>query len=346
MTTTMAASWLELLESHGARVTSPSSVDFGDPDAELRSAQSGSVIAPLVHLATLSVTGADAEAFLQGQLSCDVQGLDTGHGSLGCYCTPQGRMLANFLLWREADELRIALSADIASAVQKRLQMFVLRSKVKIAVLNAEPNLLGVAGVASAGALQETTGAAPTEPLGLQSAEGATVIKLHGERFLVAARSQRAPGLWQQLAATLTPVGTAAWQWLDIMAGIPLVTGPTQDQFLPQMTNLELIGGINFRKGCYTGQEVIARAQYRGKVKRRMYLAHVAGAVASVGDQVVDGGGDEAAGGVIVNAAPSPEGGSDVLAVLQSAAQGAGDLRLHAPDGAALEIRTLPYGVE
>jgi hypothetical protein len=341
----MTTGWLEFLASRGARVSPPSTIDFGDPEGELRSAQSGNVIAPLAHLATLGFSGVDAVEFLQGQLSCDVQGLDSSHGAHGCYCTPQGRMLANFLLWRDEDELRMALAADVAAAVQKRLQMFVLRSKVKIVALAPDFVLLGVAGAAGTRALQQAMGAAPKESMSLVSAGGGTAIRLLGERFLVAARSEDAQALWGQLAKALVPVGTAAWQWLDIIAGMPLVTSPTQDQFIPQMTNLELIGGINFRKGCYTGQEIIARTQYRGAVKRRMYLAHVAGGEARAGDQVVGGGDGESGGGIVLNSAPSPEGGCDVLAVLQSASTGAGDLHLRAPDGPLLELRSLPYGI-
>jgi len=342
----MTTSWLEFLEARGARVSSPSAIDFGNPEAELRSAQSGNVIAPLLHLATLEFSGPDAGAFLQGQLSCDVQGLDADHGTLGCYCTPQGRMLANFLLWRDGEALRMALAADIAAAVQKRLQMFVLRAKVKLVRLDSELVLLGVAGPSGAGALQEATGAFPREAMALQRAGGAIAIRLFGERFVVAAETREAPGLWQRLTGKLVPVGTAAWRWLDIVAGMPLVTSPTQDQFVPQMTNLEVIGGVNFRKGCYTGQEIIARTQYRGKVKRRMYLAHVAGAEARAGDQIVGADDAETPGGVVLNAAPSPEGGSDLLAVLQSASVGAHDLHLRAPDGPRLELRALPYGIE
>jgi hypothetical protein len=342
--------WLQFLASQGARIsansTADSRADFGRPEAEVRSAQSGSVVAPLTHLTTLGFAGADAEAFLQGQISCDVQGLDTVHATLGCYCTPQGRMLANFVLWRDGNDLRMALSADIAGSIQKRLRMFVLRSKVEISISDADPVLIGVAGPAGARALTDMIGAAPADPMRLHSRDGATAIRLTGERFLVAVRSQDAAMLWRGLARTLEPVGTAAWQWLDIVAGMPLVTGPTQDQFVPQMANLERLGGISFHKGCYAGQEVIARAQYRGKVKRRMYLAHIAVAIAKAGDRVVWGDASEPAGGVVVNAAPSPEGGSDVLAVLQSASTDAGPLRLHAPDGPMLELRTLPYGIE
>jgi len=341
MTTT---SWLAFLASRGGRPVPPIIADFGHPDAELRAAQSGSVVAPLTHLATLGFAGADAAAFLQGQLSCDVQGLAVDRAALGSYCTPQGRMLATFSLWRDGDELRMALAADIAQAVRTRLQKFVLRAKVTIA--EAEVALLGVAGPAGPGVLRDVLGAALAEPFALWRNQDATVIGLPGARFVVACRTDAAPALWTRLATTLTPAGSLAWQWLDIASGLPLVTAPTQDQFVPQMANLELIGGVDFRKGCYTGQEVIARAQYRGKVKRRMYRAHVAGAEACAGDAIVGGGEGEAAGGMVVNAAPSPEGGSEVLAVLHGSAVSGGELRLRSPDGAMLELRPLPYAID
>jgi len=343
----MSTSWLDFLQSRGARVAPPAMIDFGDPAAELRAAQSGGVIAPLPHLATLAFSGPDATEFLQGQLSCDVARLDAARATLGCYCTPQGRMLANFVLWRDRDELRMALAADIAGAVHKRLQMFVLRSKVGIVPLESSTlTLLGVGGDAGAQVLREELGAIPSATMALQKVGSTVVIKILGERFLLAIPSSDAPALWQRLSVSLVPVGAAAWQWLDVVSGAPLVTGPTQDQFVPQMANLELIGGVDFHKGCYTGQEVIARAQYRGKVKRRMYLAHVAGDAVRAGDPVVGGSDEDASGGLVMNAAPSPEGGYDLLAVLQSAAVGGGDLHLRVRDGPLLEMRALPYGVE
>ena len=340
----MTTSWLAFLASRGGRLVPPTVADFGHPEDELRAAKSGSVIAPLTHLATLGFAGQDAAAFLQGQLSCDVQGLTTDRATLGSYCTPQGRMLASFLLWRDGDELRVALAADIAGAVRARLQKFVLRAKVTIA--EADVALLGVAGPAGPAALRDVLGTEIAAPFALSRSQEATVIGLPGARFVIACRPDAAEALWPKLAAMLTPAGSAAWQWLDIASGLPLVTGPTQDQFVPQMANLELIGGVDFHKGCYTGQEVIARAQYRGKVKRRLYRAHVAGAEAHPGDAIVGGGDGEAAGGMVVNAAPSPDGGSEVLAVLHRAAVAGGELRLRAPDGALLELRPLPYAID
>ncbi|NJN39660.1 MAG: folate-binding protein YgfZ [Gammaproteobacteria bacterium] len=343
--TALTTTWPEFLVSRGARRTLPSSVDFGNPEAELRSAQSGDAIAPLTHLATLTFRGTDAESFLQGQLTCNVQGLDAAHATLGAYCTPQGRMLATFLLWRDGDGLSMVLSADIADAVRKRLTMFVLRAKVEIGAPDpARIALMGVSGAGGARAVHAVVGACPANQMDLVRDGDVTAIRLRGERILVATPAEHAPALWQRLTETLAPVGTAAWQWLDIVAGVPHVTAPTQDRFVPQMANLELIGGVDFRKGCYTGQEVIARSQYRGKVKRRLYLAHVEGAEASAGDEILDGA--EAVSGTIMNAAPSPEGGIDVLAILQDAAAAAGDLRLRAADGPRLRIRALPYEIE
>ena len=252
-------------------------------------------------------------------------------------------MLANFLLWGEAGVLRLALARELVPAIRKRLQMYVLRSRVDITDTGEALALFGVSGPDGERALAAALGAAPAQPQDVSTQPRATVVRLSGDRFLVAAPRTAAEALWDTLASVLRPVGPAAWQWLDIANGLPLITTPTQDQFVPQMVNLELLGAVSFRKGCYPGQEIVARAQHLGQVKRRMFLAHVAGDAPAAGDAVFAGDAKGEAEGMIVNAAPSPDGGYDVLAVLQTAGVGAGDARLRAPDGPRLEFRRLPY---
>jgi folate-binding protein YgfZ len=147
-----------------------------------------------------------------------------------------------------------------------------------------------------------------------------------------------------QLSAKLKRVGAPAWQWLDVRRGIPWITAATQDRFLPQMANLELIGGVSFSKGCYTGQEIVARTQHRGKVKRRMFLANV-GAAAAPGDELVAEDLGDQAGGTVVNAAPSPDGGCDVLAVTQIGSRERSTVHLKSRDGPVLRFLPLPYPV-
>lgn len=340
-----AQTWLEFLASRGARTGDAGTLDFGDPPAELAAARSASVLVPLVHLGLLEFSGADARAFLHAQLSCDVANLAAGRSVFGCYCTPKGRMLANFLLWAEGAAFRMLLARDILPAIRKRLQMFVLRSKVAIADPGEALALCGASGPAAEGALRDALGAAPAQAHDVAASAAATVVRLPGARFVIAFAGESRATAWDALARRLRPAGPAAWQWLEIVHGMPVITAATQDQFVPQMANLELLGGVSFRKGCYPGQEIVARTQHLGKVKRRMYLAHAAGTPPGAGEPVFAAG-DAEAQGMVVNAAPAPDGGTDVLAVLQTASAASGELRLQRPDGPRLELRPLPYPVE
>jgi len=346
----MTRTWLEFLESRGAHSRQGGVLHFDDVARELSAARSGSVLAALPHLGVLEFSGDDARAFLHAQLSCDVANLPGGRSVPGAYCTPKGRVLANFLLWSEGETFKMALARDIAPAIQKRLQMYVLRSRVRIADPGDAQVLVGVSGPAGEAALRAELGAVPPNAHDVAVQAHGAVVRLPTDRFLVAAPRESADALWDALARGLTPVGPAAWQWLDVASGMPLVTGATQDQFVPQMINLELIGGVSFRKGCYPGQEIVARTQHLGKVKRRMFLAHVADGAPAAGDAVYAGPAGDAAGGdaqgMIVNAAPAPGGGADVLAVVRTASAASGDVRLRGPDGPRLAFRPLPYPVE
>jgi len=281
-------------------------------------------IATLDHLGSLRFSGQDAEVFLQGQLSCDVSEVRPGLSSHGAYCSAKGRMLANFLLWREQDGFAMVLSRDLGASVQKQISKFVLRSKVKVADAS-DIVLVGAAG-------------AQAESL-LAAAPGQSV-RLNDGRLIVALPAEGAAGVLRGLS-----LGDAArWRWLDIRSGVPLIKAATQDQFVPQMANLELIGGVSFEKGCYTGQEIVARTQHLGRVKRRMFLANVP-APAQAGDALYSDDLGDQVGGTVLNAEASPEGGYDLLAVIQTGSQERSTVRLKARDGPALRFLPLPYAV-
>jgi len=319
-------------------------VDFGDAAAELRATAVERVVAPLTQLTVLRFSGADAENFLQGQLTCDVAALRPGRATPGGYCTAQGRLLATFLLWREAEGYAMLLARDIAEAVQRRLQMYVLRAKVTIENAGAQWIALGLSGPQAAEALADPGFAPAASDYAFGKAEGYALLTLPRGRYIALAVTDALEALWPGLTSSFKPVGTPCWQWLDIAHGLPWITAATQDKFVPQMVNLELIGGVNFQKGCYPGQEVVARTQYRARTHRRMHRAHVdaeaqAGMelyAASLGDQVC---------GAVVNAAPAPEGGCELLAVLHPEALN-GTIHLASPDGAVLSLRELPYTIE
>jgi folate-binding protein YgfZ len=319
--------------------------ETGQTDPDLAAARSGSVLALLDHLGVLQFSGEDAETFLQGQLSCDVAEVGLRSGRYGAYCSPKGRMLANFLLWREEAGFHMALSRDIAPSVHKHISKFVLRAKVKISDTSDAIVMAGAAGPKAGQALQEVFSDFPKQPNEVSRQPGTgTIINLKDGRFLLALTPSSAVVLRQRLANSLVPVRASAWRWLDIRDGVPLVSAATQDQFVPQMANFELLGGVSFQKGCYTGQEVVARMQHLGKLKRRMFLANVP-AEAKAGDPLYSEDlGDQASGGV-VNAEASPDGGYDLLAAVQTASREGSTVHLKSLGGPVLRFLALPYAI-
>ena len=312
--------------------------------ADLIEARSGSIVVPLLHLGVLQFSGEDAETFLQGQLTCDVTSIGTFRGTHGAYCSPKGRMLANFLLWREDSGFLMALSRDIVAATLKRLSMYVLRSRVKVLDASESVVLHGVAGPQASAAVRELFADVPQRPNGLVRRDGiGTAIILADGRYVLASTEFNAPALRQHLVGSLRPADPRVWRWLDIRNGVPLVTAATQDRLVPQMANLEVLGGVSFDKGCYTGQEIVARTQHRGMVKRRMFLANVAAAAAAGDELYSEDLGDQAAG-LVVNAESSPDGGCDLLAVVQNESRERSTVHLGSLGGPALRFLALPYG--
>jgi tRNA-modifying protein YgfZ len=323
----------------------PQTATASNADTDLAVARSGSTVAPLTHLGILQFSGEDAETFLQGQVSCDVESASLRSSTYGAYCSPKGRMLANFLLWKEEAGFLMALSRDVLPAAQKRLSMFVLRSKVKILDASESLSLTGIAGPQADSALR---GVFPDVPLKAnevcrQPGIG-TAIRLPDGRLVLAFAASNAPALSPRLAGSLKAVDARVWRWLDIRNGVPLVTAATQDRLVPQMANFELLGGVSFDKGCYTGQEVVARSQHLGKMKRRMFLANIA-AAATAGDDLYSEDLGNQASGTIVNAEASPDGGYDVLAALQTASRENSTVHLKSLDGPVLRFLDLPYPV-
>ncbi|QJR14087.1 YgfZ/GcvT domain-containing protein [Usitatibacter palustris] len=301
-------------------------------------------VAELSHNALLAISGDDAATFLQGQLTNDVEALRDGTAQWNGYCSPKGRLLATFLLVRHGKRFLAMMPTEIAAPTAKRLGMFVLRSKVKIEDVTASTSRLGLVGPEAATLVAKHWGAAP-QPMAVAERDGALCARLDADRFVLLAPNDQA----ETIRAALEPVAigdTTTWDRAAIQAGIPIVVAATQDAFVPQMANFELIGGVSFKKGCYTGQEIVARTQYRGILKKRMALVHVDGQDApQAGDSVYSSAFGEQSSGQIANVAPSPGGGFDALVVAQLEALAKNDLRWKSPDGVAVQLRQLPYPV-
>ena len=339
-----------------SRALSPSAAEF---DAVL----SRGAFMPLDQFGVIDVTGDDAASFLHGQLTNDVQHLDAASARLAGYCSPKGRLLASMLMWRSAETIRLLVSKDLTAAVQKRLSMFVLRAKAKLADTTDSLSVVGFAGDVRTplaklfDALPDGVHVHVAGPSGslirVPDSAGRPRYLWIGPKALVQARVAALEG-------ELARASSAVWDWLDVHAGEPRITQGVLEQFVPQMINFDVIGGINFRKGCYPGQEVVARSQYRGTIKRRMALARVATSAALPSGEVSADLGPNAvrAGaelfhsddpgqpcGMVVNAAAEPRGGIDMLVEIKLAALENGTVHLGAADGPLLEFQPLPYAL-
>lgn len=338
----MKQDWIDFLQQQGAR---NDGLDFGNLPEELLSAQSATIITPLTDIGLIRVAGEDATVFLNNLLTNDVKTLPPDGIQRNGFCSPKGRLLATFMIWREGADLMIALSADLHAAILKKLSMYVLRSKVKLTDASNEQMLIGLSGPDASKALADL-GPTPTGLLRSTSLEHGQAMRLDEHRYLLAVRASAAEGVWRKLAMFGRPTGLAAWRWLEIMSGIPLISAATQEEFVPQMINFELIGGVSFKKGCYPGQEIVARTQYLGKIKRRMYRAHLDNAVPVAGAHLYAPETGDQSCGRVVNCAPSPHGGSELLAVIQATCAEAGEVHLDNPSGPRLVFQPLPYSVD
>lgn len=295
----------------------------------------------------LRFAGADAQGFLQGQLSCDVAALQPLQATYGSYNTPKGRMLASFLLWRVGADYFMQLPRELCEPIRKRLSMYVLRSKVQVTAVSDSYATFGLCGDQIDTALHSAGLPPPPAPLKLIASGDALLLRLDTGRCLILATVAQAGPVESALLTAATPVAETVWDLATIHAGIPVITTATQEAFVPQMANLDRIGGVSFSKGCYPGQEIVARMHYLGKLKQRMVLAHVDAATPpQPGQKLYSSDLDGQASGAIVNAAPAAAGGFDVLAVVHTSSLGAVAVNLDSAEGPELHLLTLPYSLE
>lgn len=285
-------------------------------------------LVPLTDWGVIRARGADARSFLHGQLTQDVQGLPDGRARLAGYCSAKGRLLASFVMWPDADgSLLLACSADLLPATLKRLSMFVLRAQCKLTDASAEVPLWGVAGDAV--------------PAGeAWRVDDHRWVHLPAVDGVARALHVGAP----DDAAAATALDPEAWRWLEARSGIVRIVAATVEQFVPQMVNLELVGGVNFQKGCYPGQEVVARSQYRGTTKRRAFVTTADAALQPAQEVFAADDPGQPAGMVVLAAAPAGLPAA-ALVELKIAARDGAALHAGAPDGPALHLDALPYAL-
>ncbi len=334
--------WTEFLAAHHL---TPDGESFGDLTGELAAAREDAVLAPLTDYAVIRARGEDAAEFLHNLLSNDIKNLPADGVRFAGLCTPKGRLLATFHIWHDGPDILLALSADIQPAILKRLSMYILRSKVTLTDANLA--LIGLAGPQAKAVASEAFGHAP-ETMNVTEVPGGQLLGLTGQRYLLALAPEAAIDAWPKLTEKARPTGAATWRWSEIAAGQPRVVQATQEAFVPQMVNMEIpaVGGVSFNKGCYPGQEIVARTQYLGKVKRRMYRARMDTALPPGTDVFTLESGDQHCG-ALVTTAPSPDGGFECLVVAQSSGAEGAEVFAGGPGvPPRLTLGTLPYTLD
>jgi len=277
-----------------------------------------SLITIIPGFSLLHVSGSDAVSFLHAQLTCEVETLADGTGGTAAWCNPKGRVISTFLVYRLNDEFFLLLPSVLRDYVIRRLNMFILRADVRICDFTEDRSLLGVRDHSENSQIFNITKL--NERLHLFQPD------VEAERCLIVDKNEVLQKVWTDLARSFKPVDSRCWNLLDIKAGISWLNTKTTEQFLPQELNLEETGGLSFGKGCYPGQEVVARVHYRGQVKRRLYHAFAdSRAEPAVGMKIRDDNGKSA--GTVVSTVPYTEG-YNILAVIDTNCEAGGAFKL------------------
>jgi len=301
------------------------------------------VICELKEVSIIKITGKDANDFLQGQFSNDANALENGNVQFNSYNSPKGRMYASFYLTKLNDHFYMIIPTEISEMLLKRLRMFVMRSEVTLDIVDSQ--CYGFHGGQLIGQLDEKS-TIPQDALSALKNETSTWIRMSTERLI--GFGPAVSELIESLDSGISREGDQHWRILDIHYGIPIIYGSSQEEFVAQMVNLPQVGGVSFTKGCYPGQEVVARMHYLGKLKKRMYRINIQTDLApSPAENIYEKSSENAQSiGQIVDAQLNESGSVDALAVLQIKSAEAAPLCLGSIDGPEIEIKALPYSIE
>lgn len=341
----MEPQWRAFLVAQGAVIEDGQPARLPDEDRHDASCD----LFDLSHLGLIAVSGPDALSFLQGQLTNDIRELSPTHSQLSSHCSPKGRMIASFRLLLRDGTILLQLPRERVASLLQRLRLFVLRAQVSVQDASDTLVQIGLAGSGAPSLLQSLGLPAPDTDGAVAAAGEISVLRLPAPvpRFELLGPSDAIQAIWPSLTESASPGSADTWALHDIRAGIPSVFDATADAFVPQMVNLQLIDGVSFHKGCYTGQEIVARMQYLGKLKRRMYIAEVdAAAPPRPGDLLTSpGSSSEQAPGRVVDARPMGDGRYALLAVVEIASAEGGEVRL-GEEGPTLRLEPPPYGFD
>lgn len=343
----MKIEWQNFLKDAGAEFLDDKVESFGNPTQERQIIHSGNSLCDLSHYGLIAAYGDDAVTFLQGQFTNDISEVEENHSQLSSYCTPKGRMLANFRIFKRGETLYLLLPHVLLEPVLNRLRMFVMRSKVTLEDASDALMRFGLNGPQSEQLLKTKFKQIPEATNDCIQNDSYTLIRTHGTdpRFEIYGTLEDIIQLWQSLDVDATAVGSHIWELLNIQAGVPVIVGETCEAFVPQMANMALLNAINFKKGCYTGQEIVARMHYLGKLKKQMYHISIeTNEAPKAGDKIFAENSTAGTGtGTIVSAEQTADGNYEALAVIQIADVEGQTLQLGDAEGPVVRILELPY---
>jgi tRNA-modifying protein YgfZ len=347
----MKPEWHTFLQNAGAEFEDQTVSSFGNIPREQRMIHTGLVMCDLSHLGIISAYGEDAADFLQGQLTNDIRDVSIQHSQLSACCTAKGRMLSNFRIFKREETFYLRLPLEQLESTLKRLHMFMLMSKLTLE--NASDSLvhIGVSGPTAESELASHISELPDQIDDVTQSDGYTVIRLPGihPRFEIHAELEAMQKLWNHLDVNAAAIGAGPWNLLDILSGIPTIYPETSEAFVPQMANMQVINGVSFQKGCYTGQEIVARMQYLGKLKRHMYRIYIeTNDEVKPGDALYSPESKSGQGtGTIVDAQlDAVEGGYEALAVIDVNDAEKNMLQLINENGPKIILKELPYSID
>ena len=300
----------------------------------------------LGHQHLLAFSGQENRKFLQGQLTCDAVKLENNQTAYGACCTPKGRMVANFRTVAYADDVILSLPADQSEALHAHLKKYAMFFRtVSITSQNEEWVRMGLGGDQAPELVEKLFGQQPEGAAVVEGEAGLTFIASESSnRYELWIKPEQAQRVWEQLSQSVTITPTAHWQLTDIQDGIAWVTEASREEWIPQHLNWQAVDGVSFNKGCYTGQEIVARMKYLGKLKSRLYRFTLEGQdVPAIGAVINNEAGSKS--GNLVAAVASPESNSvELLAVIRKD-DAAGTMTL-AETGTSLQLQNIPYAVE
>ncbi|MBB5209980.1 YgfZ/GcvT domain-containing protein [Microbulbifer hydrolyticus] len=340
--------WQEFLSNQGARWKNGAAEFDTSIDSEL-------ALVDLTPMGAISVSGPDSQKFLQGQLTCDLVNLPDEHLTLGSHCNPKGRMISAFYALKlDQSEFVLLLPRDLVTIALTALKKYAVFFKAELTDISDDQHWLSLCGRDAAAVSSQllnlsNTPASSVVPGQLRSFDHnghrALAACVNDRNLVIQVPASQSADLWQKLSGSpAAPAGYTHWLQQLIEAGLPLLHKATSESFIPQMLNLHLLGGVSFKKGCYTGQEVVARMQYLGAAKRRMYRARIdGGEVPEPGAEVFTPAGGSSVGNVVM----ACESGNEVelLAVLTKSKVADGE-SLQLDDGRVLELQELPYDAD